>query len=54
MKKWVAKQPDRIYQIVIENTDIAAYLSKSSKSWKFKSNQVDGMAVTNEKDPLYL
>jgi hypothetical protein len=26
MKKWVAKQPDRIYQIVIEDTDIAAYL----------------------------
>lgn len=26
MKKWVAKQPDRIYQIIVDQTDIAAYL----------------------------
>ena len=33
MKKWVAKQPDRIYQIIIEGTDIAAYLRvKAGKS----------------------
>lgn len=33
MQKWVAKQPDRIYQIAVENTDIAAYLRvKAGKS----------------------
>ncbi len=33
MKKWVAKQPDRIYQISVEDTDIAAYLRvKAGKS----------------------
>ncbi len=33
MQKWVAKQPDRIYQIIVEHTDIAAYLRvKAGKS----------------------
>jgi len=33
MKKWVTKQPERIYQIIVENTDIAAYLRvKAGKS----------------------
>ena len=33
MQKWVAKQPDRIYQIAVENTDIAAFLRvKAGKS----------------------
>ena len=26
MHKWVLKQPDRVYQIVVDKTDIAAYL----------------------------
>jgi hypothetical protein len=33
MQKWVAKQPDRIYQIEVDGTDIAAYLRvKAGKS----------------------
>lgn len=33
MKRWVAKQPDRIYQITVDDTDIAAYLRvKAGKS----------------------
>lgn len=33
MMKWTAKQPDRIYQISVENTDIAVYLRvKAGKS----------------------
>ena len=33
MKEWVSKQPDRVYQIVVEGTDIAAYLRvKAGKS----------------------
>jgi len=33
MLKWTAKQPDRIYQISVENTDIAVYLRvKGGKS----------------------
>ncbi len=33
MHKWVLKQPDRVYQIVVEGTDIAAYLRvKAGKS----------------------
>ena len=60
MQKWVAKQPDRIYQIVVDGTDIAAYLrvkagkSKSGRGIykrkrpfvKMKLNGLDGaMAV---------
>jgi len=33
MQKWVTKQPDRIYQVVVEGTNIAAYLRvKAGKS----------------------
>ncbi len=33
MQKWVTKQPDRIYQVVVEGTDIAAFLRvKAGKS----------------------
>ncbi len=46
MQKWVAKQPDRIYQIVVENTDIAAYLRV--KAGKSKS----GRGVYKRKRPF--
>jgi len=60
MQKWVAKQPDRIYQVVVDGTDIAAFLrvkagkSKSGRGEykrkrpfvKMKLNGLDGaMAV---------